>query len=135
VTSTPCDDPELDTEADRLALSELAVGQSELQDLLDGFEELPLDTWAGCRFWATDAPKAELARRADLAPEAVRGAEPDDRYACRPRRRARTPADSATSAQGARRLEEPQPKGLGTGPIRWHTGWSQGPRACGSEPS
>ncbi len=31
------------------------VGESELQGLLDGFEELPLDTWAGCRFWATGA--------------------------------------------------------------------------------
>jgi hypothetical protein len=30
------------------------VGESELRGLLDGFDELPLDTWAGCRLWATD---------------------------------------------------------------------------------
>jgi hypothetical protein len=52
--------------------------------------------------------KAELARRADLAPEAVR-----------PR-----PGAHASSR-----------KGLGIGPIRWHNGQRQGPRACGSEPS
>jgi len=36
------------------------VGEFELHGLLGGFEELPLDTWAGCRFWATDALIANI---------------------------------------------------------------------------